>query len=75
MERHIVSYEQAQKLKELGFDCKCDHHWHEDFVVRDKMTLSDRQTEEKDYNNDDWVHPHCSAPYLDQVVQWLREVK
>ena len=64
----FVTYEQAIKLKELGFVWKCfGYYLYDDDEVRFGETP-------KEYNyivgND-----HISAPTLAQVQKWLREVK
>lgn len=63
----FVTYEQAQKLKELGFDWECNHWYH--FLEPDK--LIECQT----YCNHNKFERPCSAPTLAQVQKWLREVK
>lgn len=72
-----VSYEQAVKLKELGFDWKCIT-----FYTKFK-TLSTTHSTWDDYQiilenyNDDYIaksfNVECSAPTLAQAQKWLRE--
>ena len=63
----FVTYEQAIKLKDLGFDWKCFGY----YLYQEEVEFGD---EPKDYNfiiaND-----HISAPTLAQARKWLGEVK
>ena len=66
----FVTYEQAVKLKELGFKYPCNHYYSLD------SGLLHEETE-----NDQTNYIHCnskyliSAPTMSQAVKWLREVK
>ena len=71
MKEEYVTYKCAVKLKELGFDWKCDHFWHKEFTDSDKMVL--RQASADDFNHDDWDVPHYSAPALHIAQKWIRE--
>lgn len=70
MKEHYVSYEQAVKLKELGFDWEVrGYYTHDDNFqkVREVTALNHNDTKKfKDI---------LSAPRLDQAAAWLREVK
>ena len=61
-----VSFEQAQRLKELGFDWECNHWYH---------PLEDKILESVDYSNHNRFERPYSAPTLSQAQKWLREVK
>lgn len=65
-----VSYEQAVKLKELGFDYKCYDFFTEDV----KLPLSEIKPFPKPKNWNE-SEDKISAPRLDQVQKWLREIK
>ena len=62
-----VTFEQAQRLKELGFDWKCFSY----YLYSNEVSLGETP---KEYNyivgND-----HISAPTLALVQKWLRETK
>lgn len=83
MEEDFVTYEQAVKLKRLGFDWKCRYFYESDNKVlmpleeivsaiegHDFCITSDTLME--DFNKQQDI---CSAPTLAQVQKWLREVK
>lgn len=65
MNEDFVTFEQAVKLKELGFDWECISKYNEEhkFVICAKF---------RDNNQSDW---DISAPTLSQAQKWLREVK
>jgi hypothetical protein len=70
MEKEFVTYEQALKLKELGFDEPCLSHYKND-------TLSDffeivKNSEIRNVNNE--VDDYISAPLKQQVFRWFRDV-
>lgn len=72
----FVTYEQAQKLKELGFDWECNHyykvgenHRFENYAIYSVEELDHISSAYEDLNNN-----HCiSAPTLAQAAKWLRE--
>ena len=61
----FVTYEQAVKLKELGFDWKCDY-WYYNVT---KCQVSVHGSDCFDFDN------MTKSPTLAQVQKWLREVK
>lgn len=63
----FVTYEQAQQLKQLGFDWKCYSFYHLD----NWCGLSECGTR----MNHNMFQKCISAPTLAQVQKWLREVK
>lgn len=65
----FVTYEQAVKLKELGFDWKCNHSYY----GRRSKGLIEFCTY-YDFNKNGGPN-ECSAPTLSQAQKWLREVK
>ena len=68
-EKDLVTFEQAKKLKELGFREKCFYGYFEEKLQIPTIdyTLESRN----DYENPYWV----DAPFLHQVQNWLREEK
>jgi hypothetical protein len=67
----LVTYEQAKKLKELGFDWKCSYYKDE----HGKLYYS---KEPMDFNN--FKHPvynsiYISNPQLAFALEWFRDVK
>lgn len=75
MNEDYVSYEQAVKLKELGFDWKCTHFYNSTMEFPNEILSIERHNciEIYDYSNVDIFL--YSAPTLYQVQKWLREVK
>lgn len=67
MKEDFVTYEQAVKLKELGFDWKCDHWHHWDNWCGSCYSGV--------YENHNMFEKGISVPTLAQVQKWLREVK
>lgn len=63
-----VSFEQAQALKELGFDWKCNHFYH----IEDEGNTAFLSSYD---NHNGRSKKFVSAPTLAQVQKWLREVK
>ena len=61
----FVTYEQAVKLKELGFDWECNHWYHplELGKIIDCQTYCNHNSFERPY----------SAPTLAQAQKWLRD--
>ena len=81
-----VTFEQAKKLKELGFDWECSHYYegHNNPRLKESTQFSGEHYYVKDFYhnfNDFNSHhgqpgwPNCSAPSLSQAQKWLREVK
>ena len=66
-EKDLVTFEQAKKLKELGFREECFYGYFEEKLQIPTIdyTLESRN----DYENPYWV----DAPFLYQVQNWLRE--
>ena len=84
MEEVFVTYEQALRLKELGFDRKCHYHYDTTAfkpVICPNYTANDGEGERWIYADDcnlyeDMNHcQYCSAPTLAQAQGWLREFK
>lgn len=66
-----VGFETAKLLKEKGFDGKCDYLYVDGKLVRalgGACNWNDGETLFADYKNE------CSAPTLQMVMKWLREV-
>lgn len=66
-----VSFETAKLLKEKGFDSECDYLYVNGNIVRaqgGKCNWNKGETIFTDYKNE------CSAPTLQMVMKWLREV-
>lgn len=73
MKDHYVTYEQAVKLKELGFDWKCYQYY---IRFADDGEIRRWHASEPDNNNARLSRNEVSsAPRLDQAQAWLREVK
>lgn len=64
-----VTFEQALRLKELGFDWKCLYWYHPN---EDDKTKRFRMSNEMNHN---FYKRGISAPTLSQAAKWLREVK
>lgn len=64
----FVTYEQAIKLKELGFDWKCNH-WYN--FLKELKTTGDY------YSGNQWsfqkTPAHADAPTLSQAQKWIYE--
>ena len=84
MEEDFVTYKQALRLKELGFDRKCHYHYDTTAfkpVICPNYTANDGEGEQWIYADDcnlyeDMNHcQYCSAPTLAQAQRWLREKK
>lgn len=65
----FVTYEQAQQLKELGFDWKCYAYYDK----RRQDGIIDRALKFQNYNYDNDYMNSVSTPTLAQVQKWLRE--
>ena len=66
-----VSYEQAQALKELGFDWECSHGYYRFFDDKEPWLNTCGYAK----NSTDGDLFYCAAPTLAQAQKWLREVK
>lgn len=64
MKLQLVTFEQAQELKELGFPQPIQHDW---FYKEGKLIYPP--------NDDVLMTVDCFAPTLELVAKWLREVK
>ncbi len=84
----FVTYNQAVKLKKIGFDWKCDHYYQRENNPTVIDAISDDSFKDisnfwKNFNSEDetfnrhnqLLNPYCSAPTLSQAAKWLREVK
>lgn len=73
----FVTYEQAKKLKELGFDLKCYYRFNVDRQLVPNVMYRNAGVDSDDVAMN--VNFRCigdiSAPTLAQAQKWLREVK
>lgn len=73
----FVTYEQAEKLKELGFRWKCHYRFNIDKQIVPNVVYNNCGVDSDDVAVD--VNFRCigdiSAPTLAQAQKWLREVK
>lgn len=67
MNEDFVTYEQAVKLKELGFNYKCNHLY--------SIENPNNIIRTSNYHNKAVITDTILAPTLSQVQKWLREVK
>ena len=73
MTDHYVSYEQALKLKELGFDCACEKaYYNHAWMDKPKLVFNIIAHEEAENYDGTDIYP---APRLDQAQAWLRDCK
>ena len=63
----FVTYDQAIKLKELGFDLKCNHLY--------SIENPNNIIRTSHYHNEAVITDTILAPTLSQAQKWLREVK
>lgn len=69
---NFVTYEQAVKLKKLGFDWECNHYYdYKHYLVEYTQSNERNYSNWNDKNQKDFGH--YSAPTLTQVQKWLRE--
>ena len=82
MKEEYVTYEQAVKLKKLGFDWSCYHYYESNKrLVESKIYSQTFKVSEYwcNFNEDEPnrhrqpFYPHYSAPRLDQAQKWLRD--
>lgn len=69
LQEDYVSFETAKLLKEKGFDEGCRA-----FYVKSKECGIELFHAKEPYNYNNNVHPCTSAPTLQMVMKWLREV-
>lgn len=74
MKEHYVTYDQAVKLKELGFDWECDHSYLHKAIDKSGNPYL-YHVEMRNWNNFNSEVECFSAPRLDQAQAWMREVK
>lgn len=76
-EKDLVTFEQAKRLKELGFDWKTDYvYTKEKYDIYDRDIESIEKGELISRNSRFCIVPYCiNAPFLYQVQNWLREEK
>ena len=67
----FVTFEQAMKLKDLGFDWDC----HAYYDKRRQDGVIDRALKFQNYNYDNDYMNSVSAPTIYQAQKWLREVQ
>lgn len=65
----FVTYEQAVKLKECGFDCLCICYYNRS-ISRSRIIISGRELSAASCDCDEIL-----CPSLSQAAKWLREVK
>ena len=69
----IVSFEQAKRLKEAGFDWGCDRYYsHEDCnpdIYDENSRLGERNSNFNHYSDS------CSAPTVALALKWFRDEK
>ena len=70
IQEQYVSFEVAKLLKEKGFDEECWYWYEEDGYFKDSNDDYGFQSN-SDHISDDFI---CSAPTLQMVMKWLREV-
>lgn len=70
MHEDFVTFEQAAKLKELGFDWKCMKGYAH--YPNESVRTFNAQEENINGEYNEWCY---SAPTLAQAQKWLREVK
>lgn len=70
----LVTYEQAVKLKELGFDWECYQYYNDDEELWTYTSMG-YGDDCRNWNDKDYAaigNAKCSAPTLAQVQKWLR---
>ncbi len=74
MKEYYVSYEQAVKLQELGFDWECLHFYpYNCLAIKKNCSHGNFNSFEMRFNGK--YGAIYSAPRIDQAQAWLREVK
>lgn len=74
---NYVTFEQAVKLKEFGFDWRCNHYYQDNNQSLHPNFYRDFNKHDKLYTDDEELKKVTlsSAPTLSQAQKWLREVK
>lgn len=81
MKEDFVTYSQAVKLKELGFDWECNHYYntqYEKFLPVEWFHYSSDVDADDLYESNppkSIITSRVSAPTLTQAQKWLREIK
>lgn len=70
MNEDCVTYKQAVKLKELGFNWTCNHYYDAEIMNVDDYLSPDVADY---YDNHNAYQSRISAPTLAQAQKWLRE--
>jgi hypothetical protein len=65
-ELQLVSFEQAKRLKTLGFCWETDHYFHEN--ISEKVILRALYGEKYHY-----CESHCFIPSIALALQWIRD--
>ena len=77
-DKDFVTFEQAEKLKELGFDWECLYHYDGYYLDSNACDYHSQNVESACMSNNtvEW-NPlkYIDAPFLYQVQNWLREEK
>ncbi len=77
MKQEFVPYEQALKLKELGFDEPCfAHYCNGDLITKTAILKSSTMLYYQQNNinpNNQYKHQNCTAPLYQQAFRWFRE--
>ena len=77
MEKEFVNYNQALKLKELGFDEPCLAYYQKSAVIGDDTILPIQiRNKASNFNDNKYSKmgvPFCSAPTFSQAFRWFRE--
>ena len=73
MKEHYVSYEQAVKLKELGFDEPCEFYYnpYQELRISKDCLLSPKITNNRFL--EEIADGMATAPRLDQAAAWMRD--
>ena len=71
MEDDFVTFEQATKLKELGFDWNCNHYY--DASEQINECVDSNVSNYDNFNGNCFIEGVISAPLLSQAQKWLRD--
>jgi hypothetical protein len=74
-ELQIVSFEQAQRLKALGFDWKCHDCWHETEPSKMNPKGLPLLSYRLDTSNPNYYNNSFSAPSVALALKWMRDAK
>ncbi|MBK5722576.1 hypothetical protein JGH11_17010 [Dysgonomonas sp. Marseille-P4677] len=73
---NTVTYDQAKKLKELGYSEEVLRSYHNKIGWGERPFLDSRiglnNYNKEKYNKDGWYNT-CSAPSVSEALQWIRE--